>query len=229
MRFLRSIFLCLFVAALGLATVRVAQGITYPDGSVSTFEPGFFGVGIPSPGTRSYVFGVAAEGGVFIGAVGQVNDDQAGQQPYLFGKDSFQPLPRPPGAVNGGTAVAISGDGKIKIGAGSTAPGTGVYWDANNQVHTLPGEAPPFGTLAQAITLDGSIIAGDVPDEPGSDGVPVSEAALWTPGGTGVTRIGILQGFASSFANGISEKGTAVRGTSRSLTETAGCSLSRNS
>src|SRR5437016_1976348 len=85
MRFLRSVFLGVFIAGLGLASTAFGQGVTYTDGSVSTFKPGFFGVGIPDPATSSYVFGVAAQGGQYLGAVGQINDAiLVVRQPALF-------------------------------------------------------------------------------------------------------------------------------------------------
>src|ERR1700686_2830765 len=156
MRFLRSVFLGLFVAA--FASTAFGQGVTYPDGSVSPFKPGFFGVGIPAPATSSFVFGVAAQGGTFLGAVGEITDADAAEiQPALFAPDGFHGLPRAGGSMNGGEAEGISGDGRIKVGDGA------VYWDADNNIHLLPAGGADVRTLdAPAVTVDGSTIAGTV-------------------------------------------------------------------
>ncbi|MEY2498789.1 MAG: hypothetical protein QOD12_2345 [Verrucomicrobiota bacterium] len=208
MRFLRSVFLWLFVAALVVATC-FGQGQTYPDGTVSPFKPAFFGVGITEPATASYVFGVGAQGGKFNGAVGQINGKEgaATQQPALFnGSNSFFGLPRFNNLPTGGTAVGISDDGKIKIGFG---PETGVYWDATNQVHALPVDMQY--ALATGITPDGTLIAGSVLTGVQGD-VQIYEACKWTPNGSAPLRLGIPAGFQSSFANAISESGNAVAG-----------------
>lgn len=216
-RFLRPVFLWLFVAGLGLASTAFGQGITYPDGSVSTFKPGFFGVGIPAPATSSYVFGVAAKGGTFLGAVGQITDlDAAEKQAALFTPGGgFQGLPRPNGQVNGGQAEGISGDGKTKVGAG------GFYWDADNNLHVLPaGPSDLYSYDAPSITVDGSTIAGTVTRR--IDGnVQVNEAVLWFlpgfVGGQGMSRLGTPLGFDASQAVAISETGVAVCGVAYSV------------
>ena len=108
MNVLRSIFTCLFFTT--LVGPSFGEGITYPDGSVSPFKPGFFGVGIPSSATESYVFGVAGQGGTFLGAVGQIkgpilgDENNFGQEPYFWGPTGSQGLPRSSDVTNGGTA-----------------------------------------------------------------------------------------------------------------------------
>lgn len=209
MHFLRSVFLWLFVAALGLASSAFSQGVTYRDGSVSTFKPGFFGVGIPAPATGSYVFGVAAQGEKFLGAVGKIeNDGGAGQQPALFlPGGGFHGLPRPNDVMNGGYALGISGDGKIKVGTGAA------YWDADNNIHLLPaGGADVRSETAAAITMNGSVVAGNVIKEDAGNGEIVREAVVWFLGGTGLSRLGTLPNFRDSVAYGISEQGNAICG-----------------
>src|SRR5256885_7145965 len=58
------------------------------------------------------------------------------------------------------------------------------------------------------------VCSSDLITEVRGDGITVFEAALWTPGGTGVTRLGVPQGFTSSLATAISENGTGVCGRS---------------
>jgi probable HAF family extracellular repeat protein len=205
MRLLRSIFAGLLFA--GLSGAALGQGVTYPDGTASPFKPGFFGVGIPSQSTRSYVFGVAAQGGSYLGAVGQINDDLADQAPELFTPGGgYRSLPIASGGKNGGTVSGISGDGKIKVGdAGGAA-----YWDANNDLHVLPGGIG--SNVAAAITPDGLAIAGSVITEVRSDGITVFEAALWVTGITGASTLGVPESFTSSLATAISENGAAVCG-----------------
>jgi uncharacterized membrane protein len=209
MNLLRSIIAWLLAAV--LASPSFGQGITYPDGSVSPFKPGFFGVGIPSPATRSYVFGVAAKGGTFIGAVGQINglELEAGQGPALWRPGSFLGLPRSDGLTNNGSVSAISADGKIKVGDGGLGA---AYWDEANQLHSLPtGGGENSSAEALAITPDGSVIAGNVADRDPA-GEVVIEAALWRAGGTNLTKLGRLPGFVYSSATGISEDDSAVCG-----------------
>jgi probable HAF family extracellular repeat protein len=210
MTFLRSIFLCLFIAGLGLAGSAFGQGVTYPDGSVSTFKPGFFGVGIPASATSSSIFGVAAKGGALIAGVGQINggSDFELQQPALYTPgNGLQGLPRSGGNVNQGQAEGISGDGKIKVGSGA------VYWDADNNVHVLPaGGADLRAENAAAITMDGSVAVGNVIKEDHGNGELVREAVLWFLGGTGLSRLGMPPGFDGSQAISISETGAAVCG-----------------
>lgn len=209
MNVLRSIFPGLFVAM--FASVSFGEGITYPDGTVSPFKPGFFGVGIPSPATSSYVFGVAAEGGTFLGAVGQINglEYERGYEPAFFGPGGgFQGLPRIAGAINGGTASGISADGKIKVG---DSGGGAAYWDADNQLHPLPQGGGDKGThSANAITSDGSVIAGSVFVELDEGGGAFDEAALWTRAGSSPTMLGKVPNFDASIATAISEEGKAV-------------------
>ncbi|HEX4640919.1 MAG TPA: hypothetical protein VH252_06000, partial [Chthoniobacterales bacterium] len=205
MKLLRSTFTWSCVVLIA----ATAFGHTYPDGSVSTFDPGFFGVGITEPAVASYVFGVGAQGGKFNGAVGQINGKEgaATQQPALFnGGNSFFPLPRLNNAPNGGTSVGISDDGKIKVGFG---PGA-VYWDANNEIHALPSDRQ--SALASAITPDGTWIAGEILTEVHDDGLVINEACKWRPNGSAPLRLGIPIGFQSSIAYSISEGGEAVAG-----------------
>lgn len=208
MNILRSIFAWLFVAM--LASQSFGQGHKYPDGTVSPFKPGFFGVGIPSPATASYVFGVAAQGGTFLGAVGQINglEFERGYEPALFGPGgSFQGLPRPAGATNGGTASGISADGKIKVGDSGAGA---AYWDADNQLHPLPASGDKGTHGANAITSDGSVIAGSVFVDLTEEGGVVDEAALWTRAGSAPKLLGRLPNFSASIATAISEDGKAV-------------------
>jgi uncharacterized membrane protein len=195
------------------AATCFGEGITYPNGSVSIFTPGFFGVGIPEPATSSRVFGLAAKGETFIAAVGQINglEDDAGQEPYLFLPGGFRPLPRATGYTNTGTASVISADGKIKVGDGGGSKNGG-YWDAGNQFHPLPLGASDAVALALAITPDGSVIAGSVLSATGVPDEFEYEVALWTPGGTGVTRRGKLPGFQNTIVTGIARDGSTVCG-----------------
>jgi probable HAF family extracellular repeat protein len=192
-----------------------AQGVTYPDLTVSPFAPGFFGVGIAPGATSSNVFGVAAQDGTFIAAVGavvQFNGTTLHTLPALFLPGNGITL-LPTGVANAdGTALGISADGKIKVGTaqGGTG-GSAAYWDMNNQLHSLPKGAGDDATVsALAISPTGSTIAGYVQftTQFGS----AFEAVLWTPGGTGLTRLGMPSGFESTVASAISDDAAFVAG-----------------
>lgn len=198
----------LFAATTGIVC---GQGVTYPNGTVSPYPPGFFGVGIPANADGSKVFGVAAVKGQFIGAAGVVLVSD-GSGPGTIAAH-FQPsggitiLPLNAGASRG-MATAISADGKIKVG---NAGGAG-YWDENDQLHMLPSGAADDGTVAAlAVSADGSRIAGYV-NFSDANNPYLTEAVVWTPGGTAPTRLGIPAGFMASVANSISDDGSVVGG-----------------
>lgn len=199
------------------------QGVTYPDGSVSPYPAGFFGLGIPPGAIGSNAFGVAAKGGTYLGAAGVgifLNGGSFGTVPLFFTPGGgIDVLPTPTGTTGQGVATALSADGKIKVGNGGT--NNAAYWDENNHIHLLPkGGGDESTGPALAISADGSIIAGSVNYSDGT-GIAVREAVLWTPGGTGLTRLGTLPGFRDSLATGLSDTGAVVCGRASILDSTS--------
>ncbi|MGZ4982731.1 MAG: putative Ig domain-containing protein, partial [Chthoniobacterales bacterium] len=182
-----SIALVVFYYSLG--TFVYSGGVTYPDGSVSPFAPGFFGVGICGGAISSEVNGVAANGATYLGAVGNCGN------PPVFTNQTAATLFKPDGSIvvlpqnnpsATTTATGISADGKIKSGGSDVA----CYWDANNQYHPLPTNNSNVENAAYAVSRDGSTIGGDLPAVEGSSPHAVADASLWATGGTGYTNLG---------------------------------------
>jgi len=194
----------LLLAAAGISAL--AHGVVHPDLSVSPYAAGFFGVGTAPGAETSNVVGVAAQAGVFRGAVGSV------QFPFNGVRRSIPVLYLPGGGITllgdlnrNGNARAISNDGTIKAGS-CGGLGSAVYWDVNNNRYPLPfGGGDTSALAALAVSPDGQKIAGYVGFED-ADGNH-SEGAIWTPGGTGLSRLGIPAGFQSSAATAISGNG----------------------
>ena len=181
-------------------------GVTYPDGSVSTFAPGFFGVGICPGSVSTEVNGVAANGGTFIAAVGNCGNPEGSSNQTaatLFKPDhSIIVLPQTTSTATT-TATGISADGKIISGVSGMA----CYWDANNQLHSLPGNGLDGAQAALAVSRDGSTIGGDLPASPDSSAHAVSDASLWATGGTGYSNLGRPNSYDLAEVRGLSQDG----------------------
>lgn len=166
------------------ASFVCGAGKTYPDGSVSPFAPAFFGVGICQGSISSEVNGVAANGGTFIGAVGDCQNSEDTFSNYaaavLFQPNGSSVLPQE-NSSRASSALGISADGKIKVGF---VGGDACYWDASNQFHLLPSRHPG-DSAAFGVSSDGSTIGGYLPALEGSTPNAMFDAVLWATGGTG--------------------------------------------
>lgn len=199
---------CRSLLVLGFA--QQAAAYTYPDGSVSLFAPGFFKLGSITPYEISAATGVQANGGKIFGVSGFVtvgpHQGGAGKEPFYFDPNLSQLIKLlHAGTGDGeGQANAISANGLIKVGESGDQNGVGgaCFWAANNSVHLL-SQGP---TTVYAVTLDGSIAAGQTHD------VETSLAALWSLPGGGITTLPRLPGYDSSAALAISGNGQILAG-----------------
>jgi probable HAF family extracellular repeat protein len=132
---------------------------------------------------------------------------------------SFTPIGDLPGGVSGGTAVAVSADGSVVVGASSSANGDeAVRWTRSGGLVGL-GDLPGgvFRSEADGVSADGNVIVGA-----GNVGIDAAlrQAYRWTPA-TGMVGLGYLPGGgtgATSFANEVNPAGTVVVGLSSSAT-----------
>lgn len=192
-----------------VAFAQAAAAYTYPDGSVSLFTPGFFGLGHITPFEKSLATGVAAEGGTILGVVGFVAQPTGGlgEHGFLYDPHISQVIALP--HVGDGTghseANAISANGLIKVGFSGNDEGVGgaCFWDANNAVKLL-SQGP---TTVYAITPDGSVAAGEE-----FTGPETLTAALWAIPGGGLTKLGHLPGYNASTALAISANAQIIAG-----------------
>jgi hypothetical protein len=159
MKTARSILQWLILAA--LAETAAGESITYPDGSVSPYKPGFFGIGHIEPFRDSHATAVAAQGGGVLRVAGYLSNPIVTGGGIITGIAACYYDPRTgqlytfPTQDNKADSITsgISEDGTLTVGAMATQA---VVWDGNNNnSYTLLG---PGG--ATAITPDGLTIVG---------------------------------------------------------------------
>ncbi|MEM7409350.1 MAG: PEP-CTERM sorting domain-containing protein [Myxococcota bacterium] len=123
---------------------------------------------------------------------------------------SFTPLGDFPGGIVNSEARAVSADGSVVVGRGTTAVGREAFrWDATNGMQglgTLPGGG---ASEADDVSDDGTIIVGFAFNAAGE-----KEAFAWDAL-NGMQGLGFLPGHDASGANGISPDGVYVLGNSR--------------
>jgi probable HAF family extracellular repeat protein len=114
-------------------------------------------------------------------------------------------------------ATAVSADGSVVVGAGrfsgavNTTEGREAFrWtQAGGMVGLgdLPGGR--FGSYAQAVSADGSVVVGTSPSAASGSNVDYSEAFRWTQA-TGMVGLGIPTGATWSSADAVSADGSVV-------------------
>jgi probable HAF family extracellular repeat protein len=198
-------------ALLFLSLAQQAAAYTYPDGTVSLFTPGFFGLRHIDPYEESLATGVQAEGEKIFGVSGFVAPSP-NQGDNLFREAFyFDPIvSRVIGLETAGTgngesqANAISANGQIKVGESGDEDGGGpTYWDASNKAHVLYDGS---GSSAYAVTLDGSKVAGNTYSG------DAAQAAIWSLPGGSLTTLAGLPAYDSSLALAISANGQIIAG-----------------
>src|SRR5262249_49770549 len=129
----------------------------------------------------------------------------------------FVPLGDLPGGIFQSAAFAVSADGKVVVGSGTSAAGTEAFrWTATTGMVGL-GDLPggQFYSEAFGVSADGSVVVGG--GTTASSG-PNFEAFRWTAA-TGMVGLVELQGRAglsvSSLAQGVSADGSVVVGFGR--------------
>jgi hypothetical protein len=202
----RTILQLLLLAA--LAETAAGEGITYPDGSVSPYKPGFFGIGHIEPFRDSVATAVAAQKGVVLRVAAYVNNPIVPGGKIITGIAACYFDPRtgqlytfPGNGTADSSTSGVSKDGVLTVGR---VAGQAVVWDGNNNNnYTLLGNGD-----ATAITPDGLTIVGNTGS--GSN----SEATRWKRDGTGWKQetLGFLSGFDGSAARAVTADGQIVVG-----------------
>lgn len=208
MNIARSITTWLF--GLGLTgSISFGAGVTYPDLTVSPFAPAFFGIGHLDPYRGSEANGVAAQGGVFYGAVGIVNQPSVKGAPgyeaiFSRGNSPFY-LPGSGDVANSSAVWAITPDGKIMVGF----KGGPSVWDAVFEQRHLPypGGGYGYGADLLAVSADGTAAVGY-----GATTLSRQQGARWPLDGSPPTLLGLIDGYDSTLAQGISADGGVICG-----------------
>ena len=195
MKIARPIFTWLLFA--GLISPAFGAGYTNPDGTVSPFPPGFFGLGTIEPFEASEATGVAAKDGVLFAVSAFVTGAPAGSgvgRMACFYTPGTPRLVALPGPGEFSTTSALSGNGAIKVGEAGGA----YIWNNNdgNQGQALTGER------ALAISADGSTVVGQ----------SGKIAALWTLPTGARTLLDPPAGYDSAVAQGVSANGQIICG-----------------
>jgi probable HAF family extracellular repeat protein len=124
---------------------------------------------------------------------------------------SFTPIGDLPGGNFSSSAIAVSADGSLVVGASGSASGTqeAFRWTRAGGMVGL-GDLPggEFYSVANSVSADGSVVAGYATVAPGTT---VHQAFRWTAAG-GMVGLGYLPGGDYSLANEISASGNAVVG-----------------
>lgn len=194
MKSARSIFTGLLLT--GLTSAAFAEGVTYPDLSVSAFAPEFRGIGLVQGYKNSEATGVAATGGALFSisafAASPESRGSIGTQACFYNPGTGDLVVLPSDVSS--AAFAVSGSGATKVGS---AGGAYIWNNANgNMARALDGSSA-FG-----ISADGSTVVG------GSG----TTAALWTLPSGDKTSLGSLPGYDSSFAQGVTANGQIICG-----------------
>jgi probable HAF family extracellular repeat protein len=171
------------------------------DTPVRARTPSFTPVGV-SP---SFGYDVSADGSVVAGTVATF---------YAFRwtpGGGLQPIVLPPG-LSSGDGRAISADGSTVVGSwrnGMTGQEAARLSSPAGPLE-LGGVAPGINrNFAYDASADGSVIVGKAVNASGNE-----EAFRWT-NALGMQPLGVLSGFSSSSANGVSSDGSIVVGSSR--------------
>lgn len=191
-----------------LNSTALGAGITYPDGTVSPFSPGFFGIGHLQPYERSEANGVAAAGGLLLGVVGFLDDGPTGylaQAVFHSGNGSLLFLPG--SGANASVAWAISSDALRKAGD-ANGP---AMWDASLNYMALPLPPGFSGAATRAISATGAAIVGHSITT-GEPTTATDQATRWPTDGSAPTLLGFLSGYGDSRARGVSADGQVICG-----------------
>lgn len=174
-------------------------------------QTGMVGLGVPAGSDSVEGFAVSNDGGRVIGFHAEQSvsfSAEVFEWTSSGGIGVFDPFPA--NAVDR-IAVDLSADGSTVVGAYRSAPFEPVIvyrWDSGTLTEIVPSG------FAGAVSADGSVVVGNVFQNPNGPPPFIKEAFLWTVD-DGLTMLGYLPGGSgNSGATGVSADGTVVVGQS---------------
>lgn len=162
---------------------------------------GMVGLGTLAQHASSIAYGVSADGKIIVGTQGKVAFRWTEEQ----GMTSLGDLP---GGQKRSTAMAVSSDGSVVVGCGSTDDGTEAFrWTAETGLQGLGDlTGGSFSSAAEGVSRDGAVVVGRGRSTSGA------EAFRWTAA-EGMKALGDLpDGEFSSGANAVSGDGKVIVG-----------------
>jgi probable HAF family extracellular repeat protein len=200
------------VSADGLVVVGTGSSMSGNEAFRWTAGGGMVGLGgLPGGSFDSYAASVSADGSVIVGA----NSSATSEAFRWTSGGGMVGLGDLPGGdfQNGSGARAVTADGTVVVGAGSSTAGREAFrWTSGEGMVGL-GDLPGGLSFSSAedISADGSVIVGD-----GNSALGY-EAFRWTAGG-GMVGLGDLPGGGfESYARGVSADGSVIVGRSDSV------------
>ncbi len=147
-----------------------------------TRAEGMVGLGTLEPSATSAAYGVSADGQVIVGVQGKAAFRWTQEHGLMLLGDL-------PGGLNRSAATAVSSDGKVVVGYGSTNDGTEAFrWTAESGMQGLGDLAGgSFSSMAEGVSRDGAVVVGRARSASGA------EAFRWTAE-EGMTALGDLPG-----------------------------------
>lgn len=167
-----------------------------------------------NPWLSSIATDVANSGSAVVGFADDPHDPNQTHAFRWTAADGMIDLGSGSGPGGKSRANGVSGDGNVVVGVSSFPAGNRAFrWTAAGGFQNLGALSSPDGSVATAVTGDGSVVIGSA-RVIGPQGYE-KQAFRWTEG-AGMTSLGVLPGHTASVATGVSDDGSIIVGISSS-------------